>query len=253
MIFAAANSVHDATIFLSTLVVLVSVCVGFVGAGVLQVLVLDGASVTNISSRLTRIIVLGVLGALDLYGVFLALGALYSNTINGSISTGTLRVVFISSIIVIAANLALPVWAFSIARAVRWLREILPPETLPWLLTEEPTLDDLATRLHSANVSSGLARFVSDKALAVGYVEEPALSRFLNGDQEQPVEERDKVSLGLLKFMLLGSPENASWLRSAAYWYLERMYKTERLKSDSESQENDKPADPEEPARLSTE
>ncbi len=114
----------DATSFLSTTTALVGVFVAIVGTALVQFLFQDDSRSDHLhfgSSR-ARSVVLASLLAVDVWGVGFPLYALYLNTI-GPVSGSLVRAVFVSSTVVVAANIFLPVNIYQLYRSVRVMRE----------------------------------------------------------------------------------------------------------------------------------
>lgn len=213
---ADTGSVHDATIFLSTVAILISVCVGFVGASILQVLVFSDTEEVLFPSRRTRLGILLTLGLLDVSGVLFPLITLYQNTINGSISTSALGAVMRLTFVIILLNLIAPIVILSMARTFRWVVEIAPPGfTLSMLLPSRFTSKH-SMKTFDGEFDEAWSRALLEKAFAAGYIEEAAFQRYIQKDNRAE-EDTIQAFLATLKFFALGSSRNATWLRRKVY------------------------------------
>jgi hypothetical protein len=113
----------DATSFLSTSAILVGVFVTIVGTALAQLLLVSNDQPRTGWGRRAKFVVMAIIVAVDMLGVGFPLIVLYMNTV-GEVSSGLLRAVLVSTIVVVALNVLLPVYAAYALRSFRYWAEL---------------------------------------------------------------------------------------------------------------------------------
>jgi hypothetical protein len=201
---AGSGSVSDATIFLSTVALVVGVCVGIVGAGILQLAVIEKKEPAG-PSRLPRMAILIVLFMLDAFGVLFPLGALYSDTINGSIAESTVRTTLIVAFVTILGNLLLPAYVVVYSHTFRWIRGLTPIIELYYAIGVKDGMDGEKTK-------KAIAR-IGEQMVAAKYVDAATIARVATDWYGLTDQEILEVAHGFLRYSILGMPGSASMQR----------------------------------------
>ena len=113
----------DATSFLSTSAVLVGVFVTVIGTALVQLLLVSNDQPRTGWGRRAKFVVMAIIVAVDMFGVGFPLIVIYMNTV-GEVSSGLLRAVLVSTIVVVALNVLLPVYAAYALRSFRYWAEL---------------------------------------------------------------------------------------------------------------------------------
>jgi hypothetical protein len=113
----------DATSFLSTSAVLVGVFVTVIGTALAQLLLVSNDQPRTGWGRRAKFVVMAIIVTVDMFGVGFPLIVLYMNTV-GEVSSGLLRAVLVSTIVVVALNVLLPVYTAYALRSFRYWAEL---------------------------------------------------------------------------------------------------------------------------------
>jgi hypothetical protein len=142
------HSAPDATSFLSTTTVLVGIFVTIVGTSMVQLLAQDPIAdfEITVTPRGLRTPILGILLVVDIWGVGFPFVLLYLNTLN-TIDEGLVRAVLISTILVIGANLILPIVVIQTSRSLKELKR--------WMDLDKLSREQQAAKVHSILVDGG--------------------------------------------------------------------------------------------------
>jgi hypothetical protein len=113
----------DATSFLSTSAVLVGVFVTVVGTALAQLMLVSNDQPRAGWGHRAKFVVMAIIVAVDMFGVGFPLIVLYMNTV-GEVSGGLLRTVLVSTIVVVALNVLMPIYAAYALRSFRYWSEL---------------------------------------------------------------------------------------------------------------------------------